>query len=145
MQCAIFETIFHDVDFTAAAPVVDLSAFGNRAHGCLAPKRDLRLVRLHGRGLVQLKTTRLLLIESPSRCYSATATWAQALHRQFDQIDGLVWRSRKLDDQDCYLLFGDRVEPGDLAATAMTAALSVDSGLRSSVMHEANAAGVLVV
>lgn len=145
LQCAIFETIFHDVDFTAAAPVVPLSDFGSRAHARLVPQRDLRLVRLHGRALLQLKVTRLLLIESPPRCYPATAAWAQALHRQYDGIDGLVWKSRKLDDQDSYLLFGDRVKAAALAATAMSAALNLDPGLRSAVVQEALAVGVLTV
>lgn len=145
LQCAIFETVFHDVDFTAAAPVVDLNAFGSRAHGRLVPHRDLRLVRLHGRGLLQLKVTRLLLIEGLPRCYAATAAWAQALHRQYPRVDGLVWKSRKLDDQDSYLLFGDRVKAGTLAATVMSGPLNVDPGLRSAVMQEANAVGVLTV
>jgi len=145
LQCAIFETVFHDVDFTAAAPVVQLSDFGGRAHARLVPNRDLHLVRLHGRALLQFKVTRLLLIESPPRCYPATALWAQALHHQYGHVDGLVWRSRKLDDQDSYLLFGDRIKAGTLAATAMSAALNVDPGLRSTVVREALAVDVLTV
>lgn len=145
LQCAIFETIFHDVDFTAASPAVDLSDFGSRAHARLVTNRDLRLVRLHGRGLLQLRITRLLLIECPPRCYRTTAVWAQALHHQHSRVDGLVWKSRKLDDQNSYLLFGDRLEPGSLTATPMGAPLNIDPDLRCAVVQEALAVGVLTV
>jgi hypothetical protein len=144
LQCALFETLFHDVDFTAAAVSLDLSAFRTRAHALLTLRRDLQLVKLHGTGLNKLKVTRLDLIESPARCYGHTAAWAAALHQQFPGVDGLAWKSRRLDDQDSVLLFGDRVAPADLAAQALSGPLGSDVGLRQRVFEEAAGVGLMV-
>jgi hypothetical protein len=144
LQCAIFETVFHDVDFTAVSQSVDLADFASKAHGVITFARDLKLARLHGTGLARIKASRLELIESPARCYQDTALWAQALHQQFPDIDGLAWKSRRLDDQDCYLFFGDRVKAADLAASPVTGPLSIDAGLRQAVIEEGEAVDLTV-
>lgn len=49
------------------------------------------------------------MIASPARDYPDTALWAQALHRQFPDVDGLLWMSRQRDRDHALVLFGDRL------------------------------------
>lgn len=88
---AIFETVFHHVPIDAEDKFVDLDDFAERGHGQLVPTRDLRLVDLTTDGLHRLKVPKDELITSAPRDYVATARWAEALHRQFKDIDGLMW------------------------------------------------------
>ena len=46
LECAIFETVFHNVPIDASDKFVDLDDFANRAHGRIVPRRDLQLVNL---------------------------------------------------------------------------------------------------
>ena len=41
LDCAIFETVFHNVPVDAPDKFVDLDDFANRAHGCVMPQRAL--------------------------------------------------------------------------------------------------------
>lgn len=79
LDCAIFETIFHEVPIDAADKFVDLDDFAQRGHGQLVPNRDLKLVDLTSDGLHRLKVPKHELITSPSRDYPLTARWAEAL------------------------------------------------------------------
>ncbi len=145
LQCAIYETVFHDVDFRCISPTVFLSGFADKAHCELTVLRKLRLVKLFGTGLKKIRAERVDLIESLPICYGATANWAQALYDQDPKIDGLVWRSRRLDDQDSYLLFGDRVAGKDFAARAVSGPIKLDSSLRDRVYAEALSVGVTIL
>src|SRR5690606_29507675 len=97
LDCAIFETVFHDVPIDAPDKFVDLDDFAQRGHGEVVPNRDLRLVDLTSEGLHRLKVPKQELIASPSRDYPDTALWAQALYHQFPDVDGLLWMSRQRD------------------------------------------------
>lgn len=145
LQCAIFETLFHDIDFRARNPFLRLSPFNDKAHCELTFHRALRLARLHGTGLKRIRAERIDLIESLPPCYQATASWAQAIHDQDSGIDGLVWRSRRLDDQDSYVLFGDRVLPSDYSGRAASGPISADATLRDRVFQEALAVDILLL
>lgn len=54
LDCAIFETVFHDVPVDAADKFVDLDDFAQRGHGELIASRDLKLVA-YERGVAPLE------------------------------------------------------------------------------------------
>lgn len=141
LDCAIFETIFHDVPFDAADKFVDLEPFAQRGHGELTPQRDLRLVDLTTEGLHRLKVPKSELIASTARDYPDTARWAQALHRQFSEIDGLVWMSRQRDRDRALILFADRVQ-GTLSGARIGGPLARNDRLRQSILAAALRAGI---
>ncbi|PXW93265.1 RES domain-containing protein [Sphaerotilus hippei] len=124
-DCALFETIFHHVPIDALDKFVDLDDFAQRGHGQIVPQRELLLADLTSEGLHRLRVPKEELIASPPAAYGMTARWAQALHRQFTQVDGLIWMSRQRDRDRALLLFGDRV------ATALTG-LRIGGPLRSN-------------
>ena len=141
LDCAIFETVFHDVPIDAAAKFVDLAAFARRGHGELVPDRDLRLIDLTTDGLHRLRLPKQELIDSPSRDYPSTARWAEALHHQFPDLDGLLWMSRQRDQDRALLLFGDRVQ-GDLRGSTISGPLARNDSLRQSILAAALRAGI---
>jgi len=145
LQSAIFETIFHDVDFRATNPSLRLAPFNDKAHCELTFHRPMRLAKLHGTGLKRIRAERVDLIESLPPCYGATASWAQAIYDQDPKFDGLVWRSRRLDDQDSYVLFGDRVTSSDCIGWAASGPINSDATFRALVFQEALAVDVLLL
>ena len=141
LDCAIFETVFHDVPIDAPDKFVDLDDFAPRAHGQLAPSRELLLVDLTSEGLHRLRIPKEELIASPARDYRNTARWAEALHRQCKHADGLVWMSRQRDRDKSVLLFGDRVK-GALSGTRMGGPLARNDALRQAILAAALRAGI---
>lgn len=141
LDCAIFETVFHEVPVDAADKFVDLGDFAQRGHGELVPNRDLKLVDLTTDGLHRLKVPKHELITSPARNYPLTARWAEALHRQCADADGLLWMSRQRDRDHALLLFGDRVA-GVLGGMRIGAPLARNAVLRDAVLAAALRAGI---
>jgi hypothetical protein len=141
LDCAIFETIFHEVPIDAPDKFVDLDDFAQRGHGELIPSRDLRLVDLTSEGLHRLKIPKTELTLSPSRHYPDTVLWAQALHRQFTDVDGLLWMSRQRDRDHALVLFGDRLA-GVLSGSRVGPPLVRNSTLRDTVLAAALRAGI---
>lgn len=109
LECAIFETVFHNVSIDAADKFVDLDGFAMRGYGEITPQRDLYLVDLTTDGLHRLKVPKTELINSAPFDYLRTAKWAEAIYQQFPHIDGMRWMSRQRDRDQAVVLFGDRV------------------------------------
>jgi hypothetical protein len=141
LDCAIFETVFHDVPFDAKDTFVDLADFAQRGHGQLVPSRALKLVDLTSDGLRRLKVPKEELITSPARDYFDTARWAEALHRQFRDVDGLVWMSRQRDRDRSIVLFGDRVRSA-ITGERIGGPLARNHALRESILAAALRAGI---
>lgn len=106
---ALSETVFHDVPVRGPARRIQHKALIRMVRSTVMPRRDLRLVRLHGAGLARLGVTHGELIESPASQYPRTARWGQALY-DLGGFDGLVWRSRLFNDSLALMLWGDRVD-----------------------------------
>lgn len=141
LDCAIFETVFHEVPIDATDKFVDLDVFAQRGHSELVPGRDLKLVDLTSEGLHRLKVPKEELIASPARCYPLTARWAEALHRQCADADGLLWMSRQRDRDHALVLFGDRLD-GVLSGSRIGGPLARNSTLRDAVLAVGLRAGI---
>jgi hypothetical protein len=142
LECAIFETVFHNVPIDATDKFVDLDDHAQRAHAELCPQRDLTLVDLSTDGLHRLRVPKAELIASAPIDYLTTSRWAEALHHQCDQIDGLIWMSRQRDRDRAVLLFGDRVEPVMLSGRPLGGPLRYNTALRQVVLSLALRAGI---
>jgi hypothetical protein len=140
-DCAIFETAFHNVPIDAPDKFVDLDDFADRAHGRIVPKRDLQLVSLTTDGLHRLKGPKAELITSAPTDYLDTARWAEAIHRQCPDVDGLLWMSRQRDRDQAVMLFGDRAGTA-LRGTRMGTALRGNDVLRQAILALALRIGI---
>lgn len=115
LEAAIFETIFHDIPVTARRKTVPRTLVQSRAHGSLAVLRELRLISLRGPDLRRWRISRDALLASPPKFYGNTARWAEVVHQQFRDVEGLLRTSNQCDPDTSYLFFGGRVKPEDFA------------------------------
>lgn len=116
-ECAVFESVFHDVPHTAADKFVPLGKVTSRAISWLELTVDLTLAGLHEPDLNKLRLTRADLIDTPPSAYPSTARWAQAFHHADPALTGLGWTSKRCDPGAAYVIFGDRLPPGALQVT----------------------------
>ena len=114
LEAATCETIFHDIPVTARRKTVPRTLIQSRTHGRLQVRRDLQLVSLRGPDLRRWRISRNSLITPSPSLYRDTARWAEAIHHQFPDVDGLLWTSSQCDPDTAYLFYGDRVAAGDL-------------------------------
>ena len=112
-EVAVYETIFHDVPAKARKKRVPQKTVKDSAQGRLEVLRDLKLVSLREPDLKQWRIKRNQLISSSPKRYSETAEWAEAIHHQFADAEGLEWTSNQCDPATAYLFFGGRVNASD--------------------------------
>lgn len=113
---ALFESVFHDlpaIGYRAA----DVDRLQGRVLSRARVRRRLHLADLTKYGLPSLGATRDGLIESEAARYTETAQWAEAIHRDNPEAEGLYWISRQNDRVASVMLFGDRVGAADLHLT----------------------------
>ena len=98
VEASFAETFLH-------GPVRDLilahSDLAQKALSRIENTQTLRLVRLHGPGLVRMTATSAVAGGS----YSVSRPWALAIHMHPDEPDGILYRSRHDDDLLCAAVY----------------------------------------
>lgn len=94
---------------------VPIQAARIRSHSSIQVVRELKLVSMRAPALKAWGIRRESLFDTAASHYEQTAKWAQAVHRDFPQADGLIWTSNQCDPDSAYLFFGGRVQPTDLS------------------------------
>ncbi|MGL4187254.1 MAG: RES family NAD+ phosphorylase [Sphaerotilus sulfidivorans] len=145
MACALMETVFHDVPHTAGFKTFDKARLGGQMHSVLQIAQPLALVDLASVPLRKLGVTRRQLIDTEKDRYPATRQWAQAIHRQCPQAQGLCWISRQDDTARAVVLFGDRVPAEALRRGGGSRSLLDDGEACDAVLDLADRIGVHVV
>ena len=143
VRSAIHETIFHDIPANAACKTVRLDDVRRRSHSLLAVRRVLRLVELRNPALGKWGISREELISSGPAFYGLTAAWAQAVHRDIADADGLVWTSNQCDPDDACLFFGDRVEEADFTIVRSRSGMN-DKSFLGDVRDEGRIRGIVL-
>lgn len=141
---AFAETIFRKVPVRgdrrlAAETLLPLQAT------ILQATRALRLIDLRGFGLQRLGVTRRELIDSNPDAYPVTRAWAASLYQTVEDADGMIWVARQHDTSEAILLFGTRVERGDLELLALPRPLAPDGRIEPDVLAAAEMAGIAIV
>ncbi len=113
-ECAVHETIFHDVPIDELNKTVGVDNIKPLAHSVIELKRDIVLVPLFAPDLARWGVSRADLIDTTAVDYRTTAQWAFAIHQSRLDAHGLIWTSKRCDPQQAALLFGDRVTETDL-------------------------------
>jgi hypothetical protein len=141
---ALSETVFHDVPVRGPDRRVLRGQIKRWVWSIVTPRRDLRLVALHGAGLKRIQVTHGELIESNASDYADTVPWSAALHDTAAAPDGLRWRSRQHNDSLALMLFGTRVAETDLQIVRRAQSLTSGAG-RDAVYEFAEAADIAIV
>jgi hypothetical protein len=144
LKGALAETVFHNIPIRGPKRRLLRSSLKTKLVSVIAPRRDLRLVQIHGYGLRRLELLRSDLIDSDASQYGRTAAWAQALHASSADVQGLVWVSRQHDTSLALVLFGDRVAREDLKVMEAPLPLANGVGFRK-LRRAADEAGITIV
>lgn len=144
LEGALSESIFHNVPVRGSKKFIRRYRLKPLLVSTIAPRRDLKLVQLHGYGLDRLRVSRAELIDSTARQYPRTAAWAAVLHARREDADGLIWMSRKHDTSLSLVLFGDRVRRDDLEVIEPPLPLFSGDGY-AEVKRAAEQAGITIL
>ncbi|MFC0140376.1 RES family NAD+ phosphorylase [Erwinia mallotivora] len=111
-DCAMIETLFHDVPFAPGVKTYDKSKLNGQVHSTLKVVEVLELLDLSSVALRKLSITRKALIDTEKDQHPMARKWAEKLYQQSPTAQGLIWVSRQ-DDKTCsMMLSGDRIPPG---------------------------------
>lgn len=143
-EAAAFESIFHDIDATAAFKTVRLDVVEARSVSRISPTRDLLVAGMFAPDLKLWGLSRGELIETPKSTYDRTVLWAEAIHHARPDIDGLIWTSRQCDPDQCVILFEDRVREADFEALDCIE-VSADANLLLELRGFGQRAGITII
>lgn len=145
MDCALMETVFHDVPHTAGFKSFDKGKLIRQVHSIVEVTQSLQLADLASVPLRKLGITRKQLIDTEKNQYPATRQWAEAIHRQCLRVQGLSWVSRQDDSARAVMLFGDRVPEGAIRSHGTPAGLIDSAEVYDAVLALAERIGVFIV
>lgn len=145
MAGALMETIFHDVPHTADLKTLDRRKLREQVHSRVRVQAPLQLVDLASVPLRKLGLTRRQLIDTEKHLYPATRKWAEAIHHQCAEAQGLSWVSRQDDTTRAFILFGDRIAADMLRQDQTSRSLLDDESAHDAVLDLAERIGVAIV
>lgn len=145
VECALMETVFHDVPHTAGFKSFDKGKLAGQVHSVVQVSQPLQLVDLSSVPLRKLGVTRKQLIDTEKDQYPATRKWAEAIHRQYPDVQGLSWVSRQDDSARAVVLFGDRIPDGAILPQGASRSLTEDSNAFDTVLDLADRIGVVII
>jgi len=141
-QAALMESVFHDVPHEAGFKLFDRRKLHGQVHSQLSIRTDLILADLTSKPLRKLGITRKQLIDTEKDQYPTTRLWAQTIHAQYSEIQGLYWTSRQDDSARAVVLFGDRIADGILQQAVQSRSLLEDERAYGEVLELAALIGV---
>ncbi len=144
-ECAAMETVFHDVSFAPGFKSYDKAKLKEQVHSQLTPGAALVLADLGSKALRKLGVERRQLIDTEKDQYPATRQWAEAIHAQCPDIQGLCWTSRQDDSAQAVMLFGDRIAAGVFSQVNASRSLVNDSAAYDELLDLAQQIGVDIV
>lgn len=144
-ECAMMETVFHDVSFAPGVKIYDKSKLRGQVYSTLEVAGVLELLDLATVSLRKLGITRKALIDTEKDQYPMTRKWAETLYQQNPTAQGLAWVSRQDDTARAMMLFGDRIPPGALCQTGQSLSLVHDVTTYDDVLNLADRLDVFIV
>ena len=147
LDCALMETVFHDVPYAPGLKTLSKSSHVNgRVRSTIRSPRDLRLIDLSAIPLRKLGISRSGLIDTDASDYPVTRQWALAFYEQNPEAEGLIWTSRQADPERAIVLFADRIGSLHLESVDWPQSLTLTDGSTCiEVLDLARRLGVLVV
>ncbi|HYI40890.1 MAG TPA: RES family NAD+ phosphorylase [Allosphingosinicella sp.] len=118
LSCAVFETIFHDIEPGAPFKSVYWSALEPLRYSTLELQSEISLAQLYSADLMRWGLERRHLIDTPKANYPETRAWVLPIHESSAAPEGMIWVSRRFDEDRALLLFGSRVDPAILKLVA---------------------------
>ncbi|CAM3004578.1 RES family NAD+ phosphorylase [Komagataeibacter intermedius] len=144
LECAAMETVFHDVPHEPGLKTVAKRKLKNHQYSQLQSSTDLTLADLSSTALRKLGIPRVDLIETDKDIYPQTRKWAEAIHAQCPDVQGLEWVSRQDDRARAIILFGDRLPPDPLSSIAPSVDIVENEDTYAALVELAETIGVQI-
>lgn len=133
--CAAMESVFHDVPFAAGYKTFDKNKLDGQVHSRFDAAAGLLLADLGSKALIDTEKDQ----------YPVTRLWAEAIHAQCPEVQGLCWTSRQDDSARSVVLFGDRIGGDVLRQVSTSRSLAGDAGAYGELLALAELIGVDIV
>jgi len=143
LECAIFESIFHDIDPTAAFKSVPFSKIEPLDYSMIELERDVPLASLFVPDLMSWRVSRSQLIDTPRSLYPRTRLWSARIYEAPQGPHGMVWTSRAFDQERAMILFGTRVASPDIKIVS-TVRVTADANCYRTVQWQSARANILI-
>lgn len=143
-ECAAMETVFHDVPHAPGLKTVAKRKLKQHRHSRLVPSADIALADLGSTALRKLGIPRVDLIDSGKDIYPQTRQWAEAIHAQCADVQGLSWVSRQDDGARAIILFRDRLPDDALTIVGTSVDIVTDSDTYAALIELAETIGVKI-
>lgn len=144
-DAAAMESVFHDVPQAPGFKQFDRAKLNGQVHSSVRVAAPLKLADLGSVALRKLGVQRKQLIDTEKDQYPATRRWAQAIHAQHPDVQGLSWISRQDDEARAVMLFGDRVPADTLKQVGASMGLVADEKTYGQLLDLADRIGVMIV
>lgn len=144
-EAAAMESVFHDVSHAPGFKHYDKRKLEGQLHSEVKVERELKLADLSSVALRKLGVQRKQLIDTEKSQYPATHRWAEAIHAQHPDIQGLSWISRQDDSARAVMLFGDRIPKRSLQQVGESRSLLKDEHAYGQLLNLADRIGVDIV
>ncbi|MBS0316068.1 MAG: RES family NAD+ phosphorylase [Proteobacteria bacterium] len=144
-EAAAMESVFHDVSHAPGFKHYDKRKLEGQLHSEVKVKHALKLADLGSVALRKLGVQRKQLIDTEKDQYPATRRWAEAIHAQYPDIQGLSWISRQDDSARAVMLFGDRIPKGALQQVGDSRNLLKHEQTYAQLLNLADRIGVDIV
>ncbi|WP_260833964.1 RES family NAD+ phosphorylase [Sphingopyxis sp. P1IMeth2] len=144
-DCAAMETVYHDVPFAPGLKSVAKRKLRGHLYSQLASSSALTLADLRVTALRKLGVTRAQLIDTEKDRYPYTRSWAEAIHAQCADVQGLCWVSRQDDRALAIILFGDRIDSGLLSPLTPSLDIVNDPAIFAEIVALADRIGVKLI
>jgi len=143
-ECAVMETVFHDVPHAPGLKTVAKRKLKQHRHSLLVASMDITLADLGSTALRKLGIPRVDLIDSDKDIYPQTRQWAEAIHVQCADVQGLSWVSRQDDGARAIILFKNRLPDDALTIVGMSVDIVTDPDTYAALIELAETIGVKV-
>lgn len=110
-EAALAETLLRHIPVGAPTPLAR-TVYVKSVMAGLRTLRSLRIAEFYGLGLRALGVEARQLTDTPGENYPAARKWSQAAYEA--GLDGIGWMSHRDNSARSYMLFGGRVDEGDL-------------------------------
>jgi len=144
MDCAMMETIFHDIPCSSEMKTIAESKLKNQFLTSLLVTQDLTLISLQSVALKKMGRPKAEIIESEKDKYPISRQLAEQIYAECPDAHGLLWTSRQDDRTMAIMLFGDRVPQGALEQLGQSKYI-LDDPIANAVYKLAENLDVLIV
>lgn len=138
---AICEVVFHDIDVSQSDIVFDQNRLIETSHTALILKQTLQVAVIDQVSVVKMRAGKKL-IHCDAADYQRTREWAEHIHQQHKDIQGLEWPSRQFNGR-AWVFFGDRIKDGILNISETKPVLE-DKNIRGKIVKLADRMNITI-